>query len=277
MTMSKTLLAGIVVVAMLHAPALAANGSSAERVRAGTAAALREPRAQDYRGAVQTYPYVEGAVFRLIAAPEHVTDIALQEGEALQSVAAGDTARWIVGDTVSGAGDSRRVHIMIKPLAPGLSTNLIITTDRRVYHVALTSTARTAMAAISWSYPADSLIAIRREAEKVREAAPVRNAIDPVNFSFAYAIRGDKPGWRPLRAFDNGRQVFIEFPATLGQGEAPPLFITGDDGTAELVNYRVSGRYYIVDRLFERAELRHGARKQEIVRIVRKASSGASK
>lgn len=275
--MSKSLLAAVAAVTMLHAPAVAANGSSADRVRAGTAAALKEPRAQDYRGAVQTYPYVEGAVFRLIGAPEHVTDIALQEGEALQSVAAGDTARWIVGDTVSGAGDNRRVHIMIKPLAPGLSTNLIITTDRRVYHVALTSTARTAMAAISWSYPDDTLIAIRRAAEKVGGAAPTRQATDPVNFSFAYAIRGDKPSWRPLRAFDDGRQVFIEFPTTLGQGEAPPLFITGDDGTAEIVNYRVSGRFYVVDRLFDRAELRHGVKKQAIVRIVRKAPMGAAK
>lgn len=275
--MSKASLAAVAAVSILHAPAVAANGGSAERVRAGTAAALKEPRAQDYRGAVQTYPYVEGAVFRLIGAPEHVTDIALQEGEVLQSVAAGDTARWIVGDTVSGAGDNRRVHIMIKPLSPGLSTNLIITTDRRVYHVALTSTARTAMAAISWSYPDDSLIAIRRAVDKAREAAPAHPSIEPVNFGFAYAIRGDKPAWRPLRAFDDGRQVFIEFPATLGQGEAPPLFITGDDGTAELVNYRVSGRYYIVDRLFERAELRHGAKKQVIVRIVRKAPSGAAK
>lgn len=275
--MCKTLLAGIAAAVILHVPAMAASGSPAERVRTGTAAALKEPRAQDYRGAVQTYPYSEGAVFRLIGAPEHVTDIVLQEGEALQSVAAGDTARWIVGDTVSGAGDSRRVHIMIKPLAPGLSTNLIITTDRRVYHVALTSTARTAMTAISWSYPGESLLAIRREAETFREAAPVRAAIDPVNFSFAYAIRGDKPAWRPLRAFDDGRQVFIEFPATLGQGEAPPLFLTGTDGTAELVNYRVSGRYYIVDRLFERAELRYGAKKQAVVRIVRKAPSGRAK
>ncbi|WP_077147669.1 P-type conjugative transfer protein TrbG [Sphingopyxis sp. KK2] len=275
--MSKAFLAAIAAVTILHSPAVASNGSPAERVRAGTAAALKEPRAQDYRGAVQTYPYVEGDVFRLIAAPEHVTDIALQEGEALQSVAAGDTARWIVGDTVSGAGDSRRVHIMIKPLAPGLSTNLIITTDRRVYHVALTSTTRTAMAAISWSYPDDSLIAIRRAAERVRESAPAHASIEPVNFGFAYTIRGDKPAWRPLRAFDDGRQVFIEFPATLGQGEAPPLFITGDDGSAELVNYRVSGRFYIVDRLFERAELRHGAKKQVIVRIVRKSPSGAAK
>lgn len=39
----------------------------------------------------------------------------------------------------------------------------------------------------------------------------------------------------------------------------PPLFVLGDKGAAELVNYRVQGRFMIVDRLFERAELRLGS------------------
>ena len=240
-----------------------------ERVRAAAAAAVKEPRAQDYRGAIQTYAYVEGGVYRLVSAPEHVTDIALQPGEALIAVAAGDTARWTVGDTTSGTGEARRVHIMIKPLAPALATNLIITTDRRVYHLALTSTVRTAMAAVSWTYPHDSLLAIERAASSTRAAIEARSAIDPVRLDFGYAIRGDKPAWRPLRAFDDGRQTFIEFPPSLARGEAPPLFVSGEGGDPELVNYRVSGRFYIVDRLFARAELRHGAKRQAVVRIIR--------
>src|SRR3546814_9753229 len=69
------------------------------------------------------------------------------------SVAAGDTARWTVRDTTSGSGEAKRVHILVKPYAAGLSTNLVITTDRRAYHLQLESTAATAMAAISWTYP----------------------------------------------------------------------------------------------------------------------------
>jgi len=260
--------------AILTASATAGPGP-VERVRAATAAAIKEPRSQDYRGAIQSYAYVEGAVYRLVTAPEHVTDIALQPGEALVAVAAGDTARWTVGDTTSGAGDARRIHIMIKPLAPGLSTNMIVTTDRRVYHIALASTARTAMAAVSWTYPQDSLLAIRRAAGATRAAAEAQTAIDPVRLDFGYTIRGDKPVWRPLRAFDDGRQVYIEFPATLGQGEAPPLFVTSEANSPELVNYRVTGRFYVVDRLFDRAELRHGTKRQTVVRIIRVRPGGA--
>jgi type IV secretion system protein VirB9 len=36
-----------------------------------------------------------------------------------------------------------------------------------------------------------------------------------------------------------------------------------------VVNYRLRGHYYVVDRLFAAAELRLGGRRQQIVRILR--------
>jgi type IV secretion system protein VirB9 len=99
-------------------------------------------------------------------------------------------------------------------------------------------------------------------------------AVEALNFN--YRIEGDRPPWRPLRAFDDGRQVFIEFPPTVADGEAPPLFVTGEGGRTELVNYRVRGRYYVVDRLFAAAELRLGEKRQQVVRIVRDGPSGRS-
>src|SRR3546814_20499262 len=117
------------------------------------------------------------------------------------SVAAGDTARWTVGDTTSGSGEAKRVHILVKPYAAGLSTNLVITTDRRAYHLQLESTAATAMAAISWTYPQDELIAIRRAAEQERAAAPIAAGLAIDRLSFGYAIPGANPPWRPHPPF----------------------------------------------------------------------------
>jgi type IV secretion system protein VirB9 len=239
------------------------------RVRTANREATQEPQSRGFVNAVQVYPFSEGALYRLYAAPERVTDIALQPGEVVISVAAGDTVRWTVGDTTSGLGATKRVHILVKPFAAGLSTNLIITTDRRAYHVQLESTAATAMAALSWTYPQDELIAIRRAAEQEKAAAPVASELAVEQLNFGYTITGDTPLWRPLRAFDDGRQTFIEFPASIAVGEAPPLFVLGESGDAQLVNYRVSGRFYVVDRLFAAAELRLGEKKQAVVRIVR--------
>lgn len=240
-------------------------------------AAVREPAASGYRNAVQVYPFADGMLYRLFTAPGRVSDIALEPGETLVSAAAGDTARWTVGDTTSGSGAARRTHLLVKPFAAGLSTNLVIATDRRVYHVQLTSTASTAMTAIRWSYPQDELLALASHKAAEEGARPVSVGIAIEDLDFGYSIGGDKPAWRPLRAFDDGRQTWIEFPATIAAGEAPPLFVLGVDGAAELVNYRVAGRYYVVDRLFAAAELRLGGKKQKVVRIKRTGKSAAKR
>jgi type IV secretion system protein VirB9 len=45
--------------------------------------------------------------------------------------------------------------------------------------------------------------------------------------------------------------------------------VVGTGGKSDLVNYRVRGNYYIVDRLFAAAELRLGEKHQDVVRITR--------
>ena len=247
------------------------------RVRAATRAATLEPATGGYLNAVQVYPYSDGAIYHVFTAPGQVTDVALQPGEMLGAVAAGDTVRWVIGDATSGSGDAKRTHVLVKPFAAGLATNVIITTDRRTYHLALTSTGRTAMSALSWTYPQDQLIAFRAAAEQARAAQPVASGLSVDQLHFGYTITGDQPAWRPLRAFDDGRQTFIEFPASLGVGEAPPLFLVDGKGTASLVNYRVQGRYYVVDRLFDTAELRLGLKRQNVVRISRTGEPTAAR
>jgi type IV secretion system protein VirB9 len=240
-----------------------------ERVEAANAAALQEPSGHGFLNAIQVFPFTEGALYRLYAAPEQVTDVALQAGEALVAVSAGDTVRWVVGDTTSGNGTSKQVHVLVKPVAPDLKTNLVIMTDRRSYHLAMESTERTSMAAISWTYPLDDFIALQAQNEQAKAGEPVASGLVLENLQFRYQITGDSPPWRPLRAFDDGSKVYIEFPGRIDQGEAPPLFVVGPTGDNELVNYRMRQNYYIVDRLFAAAELRLGEAPQQVVRISR--------
>ena len=243
-----------------------------DRVAKANEAARVQPTRNGYINAVQVYPYTIGALYQVYTAPGQVTDIALQEGEQLVGsgpVAAGDTVRWIIGDTESGTGPTKRVHIAVKPTRPDLVTNLVINTDRRTYHLELRSTEKTYMASVSWQYPQDQLIALRRRNAVAEAAAPVDTGLDVGRLNFRYAIEGDTPAWRPLRAFDDGAKVFIEFPRGIRQGEMPPLFVLGPEGGAELVNYRARQNYYVVDRLFAAAELRLGGDHQQKVRIVR--------
>lgn len=252
--------------------------TTATVVATANQSALQEPRADGFINANQIYPYQDGAIYRLFAAPEKVSDIALQAGEHLVAISAGDTARWVIGDTYSGAAATRQVHVLVKPYTTGLTTNLVITTDRRTYHLQLESTPATAMAAISWSYPQDALMVVQVAKSQAAAAAPVATGITVEDLHFGYVISGDKPNWRPLHVFDDGLKTYIEFPKTLAQSEAPPLFLVGQGGQAELVNYRVQDNYYVVDRLFDTAELRLGRKHQSIVRITRtdKPSAGGA-
>jgi type IV secretion system protein VirB9 len=246
----------------------------AARVNQANAAARVQPVRDGFINAMQIYPFTAGALYQVYTAVGQITDIALQPGEQLVGsgpVAAGDTVRWIIGDTQSGSGASTQVHILVKPTRSDLMTNLVINTNLRTYHMELRSTERTYMASVSWQYPQDQLIALRRQNAQAEAARPVATGVDLANINFRYAIEGDRAPWRPLRAYDDGRQVFIEFPRGIGQGEMPPLFVVGPEGnTSELVNYRVRGNYMVVDRLFAAAELRFGAGdRQKRVRITR--------
>src|ERR1700730_16610838 len=143
---------------------------------------------------------VTAPTMRSIRPPGQVTDIALQESEQLVGsgpVAAGDTVRWIIGNTKSGAGASRKVHILAKPARPDLMTNLIINTDRRTYLLELRSTEKTYMASVFWQYPQDQLIALRRQNAEAQAAAPIQSGIDITRLRFRYAIDGDDSPWRP--------------------------------------------------------------------------------
>ena len=244
-----------------------------QQVGRANANARVEPDRQAFRNAIQQYAWAEGALYQVYAAPGQITDIVLQEGEQLVGpgpVAAGDTVRWIIGDTVSGTGAKRRVHLLVKPVRSDITTNMIINTDRRTYHVELRATPSAYMASVSWTYPADELLAVKRAEAEAARSVPVAAGIALPSLSFAYKLSGDRVPWRPVRVFDDGRQTFVEFGESIAAGDMPPLFILDEKDQAELVNYRVEGRYIVVDRLFERAELRLGAgRAAKSVRIKR--------
>lgn len=247
-----------------------------EAIAKGREGALIEPSVDGYVNAIQIYPYTEGALYRLYSSPGQVSDIALQPGETLVSVSAGDTVRWVVGDTVSGAGPSARAHVLVKPISAGIRTNLMIATDRRTYHLELESVNGGYMAALSWRYPSDELaeLSARNGRAEAQAAQSVEVGLSLEQLDFGYQMSGDDPDWKPVRVFDDGQKVFIQLPENIAATDMPPLFVLSESGDAELVNYRVRSNYYVVDRLFRAAELRLGTRKQTVVRIQKSESSG---
>jgi P-type conjugative transfer protein TrbG len=261
----------IAAVANAETPNLTRPGST---VAAATAAARVQPRPDAYQGAVQTYAWTEGGLYQVYTAPGRITDIVLEPGEQLIGpgpIAAGDTVRWVIGDTESGSGPARRVHVLVKPTLQGLATNLLINTDRRTYYLELRAATAAYMASVAWAYPKSALIASARgptAASTSPPSAPI--APDTAALSFDYRVTGARVDWRPQSVFDDGDKTYLVFPASVRQADLPPLFLLDAAGKPSLVNYRIDGRRMIVDRRIDRAELRLGdKRKAKRVRIER--------
>ncbi len=199
----------------------------------------------------------------IVCAVLELTDVALEAGEIINSVQLGDTARWSIDAAISGSGPLAVQHLIIKPLDSGLKTSLIVTTDRRVYHLSLKSTQRDFMPQVKFVYPGIAvqkfghLLAQQKEYEKNHTIEGTQVTVDKL--SFAYDFSGDKE-LMPLRVFNDGKHTFIEMPEKLPQGRMPALVILNDSGLfsedkTSIANYRIQGSRFVVDSLFDKAKL----------------------
>lgn len=229
-----------------------------QTLAAANDAARQRPDAAGFTAARHVYTYASGALYELYANPNYISTILLEPGETLIDVAAGDTARWLVTETEAETELDGRVVVLVKPQATGLRTNVVLITDRRTYLVEAISQAGEAYSAqIAWCYPQST------------SATTAAQRVEALYFDYRIRVtQGRRPVWTPERVFDDGSRTWIEFPIAVASGELPPLFVITPEG-AEIVNYRVQGRRYMVDRVFDAAELRLGVRAPVIVRIER--------
>ena len=227
------------------------------------------------------YPYNQGRRPVVDCAPLRTTDIQLQPGETITDVALGDSERWMA--TPASSGDPRNPvpHLAMKPQVAGIETNLTIYTTKHIYHMALRSRGGHAMQEVEFYYP-EELMTAMKEADSAAKPQPGSAAdppgddsgnvvkvanVDPAQLNFAYNVGGPNVPWKPIRAFDDGSHVYIQMPPGMKSSEAPALLVNAGSGT-QMVNYRVKGNYYVVDRLVTDAILVSGVgRDQDRVTI----------
>lgn len=239
--------------------------SPTQTLVAANTAARQRPTQEGFNEARHIYQFEPGALYELYTNPNFISTILLEPGETLNDIAAGDTSRWMVSETTTETDSDGRTIVLVKPQATGLRTNIVLITDRRTYLIEAISQAGEAYSAqVAWSYPRDML--------EQANATP----LDGVRLDYRIrTIRGRTPIWSPARVFDDGRRTWIEFDRQVAAADMPPLFVITGEG-AEIVNYRVvqyqGAQRYMVDRVFDVAELRFGTRAPTIVRIEREST-----
>lgn len=216
----------------------------------------------------------------IVCAVLQVCDVALQEGEQVNSINLGDTARWTIEPAITGSGPSEVQHLIIKPMDVGLETSLVVTTNRRTYHFQLRSHRTQYMPKVAFSYPEDAMA--KWEAIKHRETKEHQEKTIPKtgeylgDLNFDYEIESDGAAWTPVRVYNDGQKTILQMPAAMAQTEAPTLLVVRKDGgvfsddETVLVNYRVQGDRYIIDTIFDKAILIAGVgSSQDIVTITK--------
>jgi len=230
----------------------------------------------------------------LVCAPLRVCAVELESGEHLQSPPQiGDSRRWEITPAISGSGLDETPLLIVKPIEPGLETDLIVPTDRRTYVVRLISDSSRFVSRMAFQYPADNNAkwstfqaqqdAAKHDAEALAEQARARDKqaeVLPIAGSsldslyFDYKIDGN-PALRPSHVFDDGQNTYLIFPSDGRFRERPTLLLL-INGKTEMVNFRVDGTRYIVDRLFDKGLLVSGVgKKQSKVTITRSVSFSA--
>jgi type IV secretion system protein VirB9 len=224
----------------------------------------------------------------MVCAPLRVCAIELQSGEHLESQPQiGDSRRWEITPVLSGSGLDETPLLIVKPIEAGLETDLIVSTDRRTYVFRLISDPTRFVSRLAFQYPSEDAAkwtafqarqdAAKHDAEAVAEQArekDKRAGVVPMaedaldNLYFDYKLNGDA-AYRPQQVFDDGQHTYLIYPNDGRFRELPTLLIQVN-GKSELVNFRVDGARYIVDRLFDKAILVVGVgKKQTRVTITR--------
>jgi len=231
------------------------------------------------------YPFGESQPV-LQCTPLRACDVELEAGEVVHGVALGDTERWISSPLYSGDPDALVPHVVVKPRDYGISTNMIVTTTRRTYHLNLVAPAKgkgedaegAYLRRVRFYYPGDvveqwsdaaQLEAARANRKSEATIASLTGAMNPGRMNFDYAVSGGHfTGFRPTTIFDDGHHTYIQLPAGAAAVDAPAFLARTESGEEAILNYRLNGSWIVVDGLFERGELVSGVgRSRKAVKI----------
>jgi type IV secretion system protein VirB9 len=232
----------------------------------------------------ESYPSIVCAILQ-------VTDIELEAGETVAQVNTGDTTRWSVESAVSGSGPEQIQHLIVKPRDVGLSTSIVVTTDRRTYHMMLVSDGSEFMHSVRFVYahdPALTTVApvgqvaanppstadppVRKKTTSSK--TPVKASDPPDDTDDGYTITG-KADWKPITVYSKAGKTYIEMPSSVRHKEAPVLFEETRKGWFHhekiLVNYRVKGKWYVADKVIDKATLVSGVGANQVKIDIRHA------
>lgn len=209
------------------------------------------------KGVEVTFPYYPQQVFKIYTQLGFITDVRFEPGETIKYVGGGDTARWQIDNAKTGSFGRSVEHIFIKPVQNGITTNIVVNTDRRSYQL-IVEAGLAYNPMVSWIYP-KSDIEIHKE-----QQTKSYSSINPASLDFGYKISDKSFKWSPAEVFRSDNKTYFKMKPEIKDTELPAIFVVDDDNKLLLVSYRFTDGYFIVDRVVDEAVLMLGKKKVKI-------------
>lgn len=217
------------------------------------------------------FNYAEDNSYQIFLKEDFITTIKLEANEDILYIAGGNIEGVMLDQTRGGKDGSSLVYI--KPLFEDLDTNIVITTDKRVYYFDVKTSKTMFNPMIRFNYPMErEIVAYANESAVARINNPVTMAdieakkyettpyipttvIKDVN----YEIK-DNNDIAPDLVYNDGLKTYVRLKK--GIQEMPILEVLGEDGKPEKVNQRIEEKdgykFFIVDKLFDRGQTKLG-------------------
>lgn len=165
------------------------------------------------------FTYNQNNVYQVYASPDFLTTFELAPDEQVTFLAGGDTENWQIDEAKGGAKNA--TFVFIKPLEEDLNTNLIITTNKRLYNIKINSTLNEYNSLVKWNYPETA------EMVKFSEDSIQTTAVTADRINMDYTISNKTYSFAPNQVFDDGERTYFKMNKN---SEMPVIFMKGDDG-----------------------------------------------
>ena len=199
---------------------------------------------------IRSATYSPDEVYRLYGFVGYAIELIFEDGESFAGNAGGDLEA-----ITFGWHDN---HMILKPKAVNVGTNLVVYTNRRAYRFEYSASAKKpdprtdqVMFAVRFNYPpqyATKPSAVGATDRELEAGASGR----PKNYDYWFC---GSPSIKPVAAFDDGVHTRITFGA---KAELPALFVRNDDGTESLLNFSMEDGDVVIHRVAGRFILRRG-------------------
>jgi type IV secretion system protein VirB9 len=204
---------------------------------------------------VRIVPFDAEQVIKLKGFVGYQIHFQFADGETFVNLAAGDNKALDVGYEAN--------HLVLKPLAEKVATNITVITNRHVYQFDYSASAERpdpsrgdVIYSLRFIYPQEEAKRAADALEAERTNAKLSNAekgvVRTLNANY-WGCGAD--AIRPVYAVDDGVQTRLRFSA---HAEFPTLYVKNDDESESLVNFTVENDEVVIHRVARSFVLRRG-------------------